>query len=118
LFEAALCGAGLLLAAFTLASSHVDLNVLWLPASGGQQLPLILGLSIVGLICVALAMFGITRSLLFLFSGAVAYFLIRGLFLNSTYTFSGESEVHFALLVVLASILAFAGAFPIPRRRR
>lgn len=119
LFEAALCGAGLLLGAFALASSNLHLDVVWLPGSGDHQLRWILGLSALGLVCVALAIFGVMRVLLFLYSGTIAYFLFRGLLLSTQVTFSSEAEARLALFFVLASILAFFGSFPLaPRRRR
>jgi hypothetical protein len=119
LFEAALCGAGLLLGVFALASSNLHLDVPWLPGSGGHQLRWILGLSVLGLICVALAIFGVMRVLLFLYSGTIAYFLFRGLLLSTQVTFSSGADARLAFVFVLASILAFFGSFPlVPRRRR
>jgi hypothetical protein len=119
LFEAALCGAGLLLGVFALASSNLHLDVVWLPGSGGHQLRWIFGLSALGLICVALAVFGVMRVLLFLYSGAIAVILFRGLLLSTQVTFSSAAEARLAVFFVLGSFLAFCGSFPlVPRRRR
>jgi hypothetical protein len=118
LFEAVLCGAGLLLSAFVLASRNLHLDVVWLPGNGDHQLRWIIGLSLLGLICVALAVFGVMRVLLFLFSGAIAVVLFRGLLLSSQVTFSSTAEAWFAVFVVLGAFLAFFGAFPVGTARR
>ena len=110
-FETALCGAGLLLGVFTLASSNVDVRVPWLPWTGAAQMQWIVGLSIAGIISVALALFGMMRTLLFLFSAVVVAILVRGLF-STQYTFSGTSEARNALLLILGALVAMIGAYP------
>jgi hypothetical protein len=120
-FETALCAAGLLLGAFALTSSNIEVRVPWLPWTGTEQMKWIVGLSIAGIFSVALASFGTLRSLLFLFSAIIAGILIRGLFLNTQYSFAGRGDARNAAILVSAALLALIGAYPgfaKPRRRR
>lgn len=112
LFETAVCGAGLLLGVYTAASSNVEVHVPWLPWAGREQIRWVVGLSVVGILSVALAVFGTLRMLLFLFSAVVVGVLMRGLFMNLQYSFGGAEDAFHALLFVLAAFLAFIGAFP------
>ncbi len=112
IFETVLCGMGLLLCGFSLTTSNVAIQVPWLPWSGAEQIRWILGLSIAGIASVWLAAIGAVRVLLFLFSGAVVWFLVRGLFLTSQYTFTGRNDARNALVLVFAALVALIGAYP------
>jgi len=112
LFETALCGAGVLLGGFAAANSNVDVSVPWLPWTGTHQIQWIAGLSIAGILSVALALFGTLRSLLFVFSAFVVGVLIRGLFLNTQYTFSGRNDAQNAIMLIAGAMLAAIGAYP------
>lgn len=112
LFETVLCAAGLLLGVFALSSSNIDVKVPWLPWTGTDQMHWIVGLSIAGICSVALAVFGTLRSLLFLFSAFVVGVLIRGLFLNTQYAFSGGNDARNAVILVTGALLALIGAYP------
>ncbi len=111
-FETVLCAAGLLLGGFAMASSHTDVGVPWLPWTGANQIRWIVGLSLAGLCSVALAAFGAVRTLLFLFSAIVLGVLVRGLFVNTQYTFSGRDDVRNAIILVAGALLALIGAYP------
>jgi hypothetical protein len=112
IFETVLCGAGMLLGGFAAFSSNLDVRVPWLPWNGPQQVAWILGLSVAGLVSVALAAFGLARTILFIFSAVVVGVLIRGLFVNTGYSFAGQSDARHALFLILGAVLAFIGAYP------
>ncbi len=116
-FETVLCAGGLAVSVFVLRSRNVSLSLSWLPWTGPEQLRWILGLSMAGLVAVALAVSGITRWLLVLFSAAAVSILAKGLFLNTQYAFSGGGDVRNAVLVILGAVLAFLGAWFAPKRR-
>lgn len=115
LFETLLCGMGLLLGLFALANGGVSVNVGWLPWSGPHQMTWVLAISLFGFVSIGLALFGILRGLFLIFSLAVLYILLRGLFLNTSYTFALRADIHNALLLLVGSFLAVVGAIPIRR---
>ncbi len=117
IFETILCLMGLLLCGFGLAAK-VPLHVAWLPWSSEHTLAWVLSLSLVGLIAVGVAATGNLRALLVLFSAAVVYILLRGLFLNNQYEFSGASDVRNSLWLVAGAVVAFIGSWPLFLRRR
>ena len=117
IFETILCVMGLLLCGFGLAVK-VPLHVAWLPWSSEHLLAWVLSLSLVGLIAVALAAKGNSRAVLVLFSAAVTYILLRGLFLNTQYQFSGPTDARNSLWLVLGAVVAFIGSWPLFLRRR
>ena len=116
-FETVLCGMGLLLCLFAFANHNVTVDVPWLPWSGSAGIQWIAGLSLAGILCVALAGFGVVRFLLFLYAGGVVYILFRGLFISAKYTFSGPNDARYAVYLVIAAFIAFLGAFPMRNRR-
>ena len=116
IFETTLCFMGLLLGGFGLASK-VPLHVAWLPWS--QHLLIwVLSLSVLGLIAVAMASMGKSRLVLVLFSAAVVYVLLRGLFLNTQYSFNGPTDARNAIWLVIGAAVAFVGSWPLFLRRR
>ncbi len=118
IFEAIFCAMGLLLAGFTILSRNVDVTVPWLPWKGPHA-PLWIGVwALVGLACVGLAVAGKLRTLLFLFSGAVVYVLVRGLFLDTQYSFGSPAEARNAAILVAGALVAFIGAQPFWTRAR
>jgi hypothetical protein len=117
LFELALCGMGLLLSIFGMVNRNLAVGVPWLPWSGPDGLKWLLGTSLLGLLCVFLAVIGTARILLFFFSGAVVYILVKGLFINTQYAFANQEAARNALLLVIAAIVAFLGAIPMARKR-
>ena len=118
LFEAVLCAAGILFSLVLAASENVAPQVTFLPWPNDQQLYWIAGLSILGLILILLAIMGRLRILFFLFSGYIAFVLIRGLFISPRHTFAGPDAARNALLIALGALLAFIGAIPQARRKR
>lgn len=118
IFETILCAMGLLLAGFSLASRHVDVQVGWLPGTLATSPPWIGLLAIVGFITVVLAATRISRLPFFLFAAAALYILMRGLFVNSQYTFSGAGDARNAVILVCGALVAFVGAIPIGTNRR
>ncbi|WP_180540178.1 hypothetical protein [Nevskia soli] len=117
IFETILCVMGLLVCGFGLALK-LPLHLGWLPWSSEHLLAWVLSLSLLGLIAVALATLGRSRALLVLFSAAVVYLLLRGLFLNTQYRFSGPADARNSLWLVLGAVAAFIGSWPLFVRRR
>ena len=117
IFESVLCLMGLLLATFALASHHLNVEVGWLPWRGASAPVWIALVAVLGLVCVGVAVLGRVRILLILFSGTVVFFLIKGLFLDSQYTFAGPADTRNAVILVLSALLAFAGALPLGRAK-
>jgi hypothetical protein len=111
-FEALLCvlGIGISIVSLTVGASD-PVKVDWLPFSQATLPAWLIGLGILGLLLVFLALTGRMRVLLFLFAAAVFALLAKGLFFT-TYTFEGPTEARTAVFLVLASFLAFLGAWP------
>ena len=112
IFEALLCvlGIGVAIVSLTVGSSD-PVMVDWLPWSGASLPTWLIGLGILGLIFVLLALAGRLRILLFLFAAAVFALLAKGFFF-STHSFEGPDEGRFAMWMVIASLVAFVGAWP------
>lgn len=117
IFEVILCLMGLLLCVFGLALK-LPLHIGWLPWSPDHLLGWVFGLSLIGLAAVGLAATEKTRALLILFSVVVVYVLLRGIFLNTQYAFSGPADAKNALLLVMGAVVAFAGSLSGTDRRR
>lgn len=116
LFEFALCAASLILALAAL-TMRADLHINWLPWTPAVQPKWLLGLALAGFVCLAFALFGRLRILLFLFAGFICFTLARGLFAGP-FTFSGRQQFWYAAAFFFASLLAFLGALPSSRRTR
>ena len=112
IFEALLCvlAIGVSIVSLTVGSSD-PVRVDWLPWSEGALPAWLIGLGVLGLLLVLLAVVGRLRFLLFLFAAGVFGLLAKGLFLG-THTFEGPAEFRTALWIVIASFVAFLGAWP------
>jgi len=112
IFEALLCLLGIGISIVSLSVGASDpVKVDWLPWNEATLPAWLIGLGILGLFFVFLAFIGRLRILLFLFAAAVFALMAKGLFF-STHTFEGPNEARTALFIVLASLLAFLGAWP------
>jgi hypothetical protein len=118
IFEALLCvlGIGVSIVSLTVGSSD-PVKVDWLPWSESALPAWLIGLGILGLLFVFLAFLGRLRILLFLFAAGAFALVAKGLFFG-THTFEGPDEARFALYLVIASLVAFLGAWPSASRGR
>jgi hypothetical protein len=96
-------------------SSGVGLNLDMLPWSSDSAATWLLGLSLVGIVCIVLALKGILRILFLLWSAAVVVLLVKGFFF-SHYIFDGFGGFRNALLLTFGALLALAGAWLAFRR--
>ena len=116
LFQAVLSLAAIAVATAALVTSS-DLVIPWLPIHGTNQSLFLLGIGIVGLICVVLAVRGTWRILLFLFSIHTLYMLVKGMFLSS-FSFSGPTEFRNGVILAICAFFALIGAWPSSSKRR
>jgi hypothetical protein len=100
-------------------TSNQPLNLEMLPFSPGSMISRISMLSLTGFICIFLAWMRIFEFVFPLWSLAVLIVLIDGFFFTS-YSFAGPINLKWALLLILAAIVAFYGSVLIlfPERRR
>jgi hypothetical protein len=117
IFQAVLSLMAIMVAVVAFATGNQRIDIQWLALPTGNQMPFLIGLGIVGLLCVLLAIRGTVRTLLFLFAIHSAYMLIKGLFMSS-YSFSGPEEARNAAILVAGAILAVIGSFPVSTRSR
>ena len=112
IFVTLLCllGIGVSIVSLTVGASD-PVKFEWLPWSEAVLPGWLIGLGLLGLICVLLAVMGRLRFLLFLFAAAAFGLLAKGLFF-STNSFEGPDEGRTALYIVLAAFVAFIGAWP------
>lgn len=116
IFQAVLCAIGILVACASFATG-TNLYIGWLPIAAGHQSITLLGLGVLGLICVFLALVGKLRILFFLFSIHTLYMLVKGFFLSPGYSFGGPKGFQYAILLTVGAFLAVIGAWPVSPRR-
>jgi len=117
LFHTILSLALLALGVVAVRSDVSDMKLETLPWQGPELNHWLIGLGLVGLLCVILAVTGKFRFLLALWSIFVLGILVRGLFFNSTITFEGREDFHTWLLVLGGAGLAFIGSLTSPDKR-
>ncbi len=100
----------LLVSAMALAAGAGSLHLEMLPWSGATLAWILLAGSLFGLVAVALAIRRGGAALLFLWSLLVAVMLLKG-YVFSAYRFAPGAGVRTAVLLVLGSWLALAGAW-------
>jgi len=117
IFQAVLClmAIGVAVAAYVTGSGALDIP--WITFHTPQNNWLI-GIGLIGLLCVWLAATGKLRFLLFLFAIHSLYMLVKGLFLSANYSFSGPVEARNAVILTVAAFLAVVGAWPSSPKRR
>jgi hypothetical protein len=118
LFHTILCFALIALGAVAVRSGVTDMKLETLPWEGTQLNHLLIILGAVGLLSVILAATGKLRILLPLWSIFVLGMLVKGVFLSSTVTFSGQEDFHNWLLLVAGAAIAVVGSFTLFGRRR
>lgn len=117
IFFTLLCLMALGVAALTIFSTPVTLNLTWLPWNEDVLARWLIGCALVGLL--ALALFSLTRIRVpaFLWAIAVLVILVKGLFLGR-HTFHGEHDAKNSFHLVLAALVATAGLWPFFGGRR
>jgi hypothetical protein len=71
----------------------------------------LIGVGLVGFLCVVLAVKGTLRILLFFFAIHTLYMLVKGLFLSG-YSFAGPNDFRNAVILTGGAFLAVVGAWP------
>lgn len=117
IFEAILCLAGIGVSIVSLTAAGSDPVLIdWLPWNANTLPAWLIGLGVLGLICIFLAVVGRLRILLFLFAAGVFALIAKGLFFG-THGFAGPSEFRLAIYLVLGALIAILGAWPLPASR-
>lgn len=125
IFQAVLCLAAIAVAIAAYVTGSGALDIPWVAFHAPQNNWLI-GVGLVGLLCVVLAVKGTLRILLFLFAIHTLYMLVKGLFLSPGYSFSGPTDLHNgippdfrnAIIMCVAAFLSVVGAWPSSSSRR
>lgn len=117
LFHTILSLAMLALGVLAVQSNVTDMKLETLPWSGVELNHWLIGLGLVGLLCVLLAITGKVRFLLALWAILALAMIVRGVFFNSTVTFSGREDFHNWLLLVSGAVLAAIGGLTLFGRR-
>ena len=108
-FHTILSLAMLALGVLAVQSNVTDMKLETLPWTGVELNHWLIGLGVAGLLCVLLAVTGKIRFLLALWSIFALGMILRGVFFNSTVTFSGREDFHNWLLLVSGAVLAAMG---------
>jgi hypothetical protein len=118
LFHLALC-AFLIGVAILSRTSHQPLHLEMVPFAQDRMISRISMLSLVGFICIFLALVRIFEFVFPLWSLAVVVLLVWGFFFSS-YAFNGVGGLEWALLLILAAIFALYGSIMvlIPQRKQ
>jgi hypothetical protein len=99
-------------------SGVTDMNLETLPWQGTELNHWLIGLGLLGLVSVLLAVTGTLRFLLPLWSIYVLGMVVKGVFFNSTVTFSGREDFHNWLLLIGGAAIALIGSLTLFGRRR
>jgi len=116
-FHTMLSLAMLALGVLAVQSNVTDMKLETLPWTGVELNHWLIGLGVAGLLCVLLAVTGKIRFLLALWSIFALGMILRGVFFNSTVTFSGREDFHNWLLLVSGAVLAAMGGLTLFGRR-
>jgi hypothetical protein len=111
IFETILSLMALAMGVVATAIGTKDVQLGWLPWTGKTLLAWLVALGLLGLFCVAFAITGRLRIMLFLFS-LVAFILLAKGFFQGTYSFAGPEQGKNALILVVGAFLAVIGAWP------
>jgi hypothetical protein len=119
IFQAVLCLMAIAVSLATYVTGTGDLMIPWIAFQGPNQAPWLIGVGLVGLLCVWLAITGKLRILLFLFAIHTLYMLVKGFFLSASYSFAGPDEFRNAVILAVGAFIAVVGAWPVgpPKRR-
>lgn len=98
-------------------SSNKALTLKMLPWEGEKLNQWVLGLGILGLVCVFLAVTGLFRWIFPLWTLLVFVLMLRGFFLTS-YDFGGEANFKGAAWLTLGALGAFLSSLSLLSRRR
>ncbi len=109
------------IAAMALLAGVHNIHLDMLPWTGKTLTWWLLGGSLAGLMALALAVAGVFRYLLPVWSGVVVTMMVRGYFLSG-YKFEGADDFHRTLYLTAGAVLALAGSVMKPaggkRRKR
>ena len=100
------------MSAIMLASPNHTIRIGWLPWSDALLGDWLAAFGVVGVALVVLAIAGRLRWLLVLYSAAVLYVVVKGLFF-SPWQFNGPSGLLQAVGIAAALLVVLAGAIPI-----
>lgn len=117
LAHAAISLAALAMSALVLTSPSHTAHIGWLPWTGDALGAWLAGVGVVGLIVIALSLAGRLQWLLPVFSLAVTYAVIRGLFF-SPWQFENLAAFKLTLWLILALLIALVGSVPGQRTSR
>src|SRR5580698_7774192 len=117
LFHTILCLSLMALGIVAVRSGVNDMKLETLPWQGAELNNRLMILGVIGLLTVILAATGKARFLLALWSIYVLGILVRGVFFNSTVTFSGREDFHNWLLLIGGAAIAFIGSLTTPDAR-
>jgi hypothetical protein len=117
LFHTILCLSLMALGIVAVRSGVNDMKLETLPWQGAELNHRLIILGVIGLLTVILAVTGKARFLLALWSIYVLGILVRGVFFNSTVTFSGSEDFHNWLLLIGGAAIAFIGSLTTPDAR-
>jgi hypothetical protein len=117
IFQAVLCLMAIAVSIATYVTGSGDLVIPWIALHMTNQAPFLLGLGLVGLLCVLLAATGKLRILLFLFAIHSLYMLVKGLFMSG-YSFAGPDDFRNAVILTVGAFFAVVGAWPAGGSRR
>src|SRR5580698_8215811 len=95
-------------------SNVSDMKLETLPWQGTELNHRLIIMGAIGLFSVILAVSGKFRILLSLWSIYVLGLMVRGVFFNSTVTFSGREDFHNWLLLIGGAVIAFIGSLTSP----
>jgi hypothetical protein len=117
IFQAVLCLIAIAVSLATYVTGSGDLVIPWVAFHGPNQAPWLIGIGLVGLLCVFFAVTGKLRILLFLFAIHSLYMLVKGLFLSS-YSFAGPDDFRNAIILTVGAFFAVVGAWPVGASKR
>jgi Na+/glutamate symporter len=100
-------------------TSHQELHLEMIPLNQERMISRVSMLSLLGFVCIFLALVRIFEFVFPLWSLAVVVLLVWGFFFTA-YSFNGIGGLEWALLLIMAAIFAFYGSVLVllPQRRR
>jgi hypothetical protein len=98
-------------------SSGKALNLPMLPWEGQRLTESLIGLGVIGLVCIFGAITGWFRWLFPLWTLVIFVLMVRGFFLTS-YTFSGDDQFKQVVCLTVGAFVAFLASLTLFRRRR
>lgn len=98
-------------------NSGRTLNLPMMPWEGERLTEAMMGLGVIGMVCIFGAVTGWFRWLFPLWALIIFVLMVRGFFLTS-FSFSGEDQFKEVIAVTLGALVAFLASLTLLRRRR